>query len=56
MMSQTKDAPTMTCPECKVACQKFGTHRNGLRRFRCPKCKRTFTEAHTRTLGEMYIP
>jgi YD repeat-containing protein len=22
----------------------FGTHRNGLRRFRCPQCKRTFTE------------
>jgi IS1 family transposase len=22
----------------------------------CSKCKRTFTEAHTRTLGEMYIP
>ncbi len=55
-MSQTKDAPTMSCPDCKVTCQKFGTHRNGLRRFRCPKCKRTFTEAHTHTLDSMYIP
>ena len=27
-----------------------------MRRFRCPKCKRTFTEPHTRTLGQMYIP
>src|SRR5205823_1998161 len=36
-------------------CQRFGKHRNGLSRFRCPKCKRTFTEPHTKTLGEMYI-
>jgi transposase-like protein/IS1 family transposase len=56
MMSQTKDAPTMTCEDCKVECQRFGKHRNGLRRFRCPKCKRTFTEAHTKTLGAMNIP
>jgi IS1 family transposase/transposase-like protein len=45
----------MTCKECEVVCQRFGKHRNGLRRFRCPQCKRTFTEAHTLTLGEMYI-
>jgi transposase-like protein/IS1 family transposase len=56
MMSQQKDAPTMSCPDCKIACQKFGTHRNGLRRFRCPKCKRNYTEPHTRTLGSMYVP
>jgi transposase-like protein/IS1 family transposase len=55
-MSQQKDAPTMSCPDCKIACQKFGTHRNGLRRFRCPKCKRNYTEPHTRTLGSMYVP
>ena len=24
--------------------------------FRCPKCKRTYTEAHKRMLGTMYIP
>jgi transposase-like protein/IS1 family transposase len=54
MMNKQKDAPTMSCPDCKVECQRFGKHRNGLRRFRCPKCKRTYTEAHTRTLGEMY--
>jgi transposase-like protein/IS1 family transposase len=46
----------MICEDCKVECQRFGKHRNGLRRFRCPKCKRTYTEAHTRTLGSMYIP
>ena len=46
----------MSCPDCKVECQRFGKHRNGLRRFRCPKCKRNYTEPHTRTLGSMYIP
>jgi len=46
----------MSCPDCDIECQRFGKHRNGLRRFRCPKCKRTFTEPHTRTLGQMYIP
>src|SRR5207245_2491453 len=29
---------------------------NGLRRFRCPQCKRTYTEPHSLTLGQMYIP
>jgi len=46
----------MNCAECNVSCQRFGKHRNGLRRFRCPQCKRTYTEAHRLTLGEMYIP
>jgi IS1 family transposase len=39
-----------------VSCQRFGKHRNGLRRFRCPQCKKTYTEAHQLTLGEMYVP
>lgn len=46
---------TMTCEACEVKCQRFGKHRNGLRRFRCQNCKRTYTEAHRLTLGEMYI-
>ena len=37
-------------------CQRFGKHRNGLLRFRCPVCKKTYTETHERTLGTMYIP
>jgi len=45
----------MTCTECDVRCQRFGTHRNGLRRFRCPVCKKTYTEPHYQTLGEMYV-
>ncbi len=38
-----------------MSCQRFGKHRNGLRRFRCPLCKRTYTEAHQLTLGDMYL-
>ena len=45
----------MTCTVCNVDCQRFGKHRNGLRRFRCPQCKRTFTEPHSRTLDAMYV-
>ena len=46
----------MSCPECDRKCQRFGNHRNGLRRFRCVECRKTFTEPHKRTLGTMYIP
>lgn len=47
---------SVSCSECFVVCQRFGKHRNGLQRFRCPKCKKTYTEPHELTLGEMYIP
>ena len=46
----------MSCPECETRCQRFGTHRNGLRRFRCPQCKKTYTEAHAPALEGSYIP
>jgi transposase-like protein/IS1 family transposase len=46
----------MACITCGVDCQRFGKHRNGLCRFRCPKCKRTYTEPHKRVLDTMYIP
>lgn len=46
----------MTCEACDVDCQRFGKHRNGLRRFRCPNCKKTYTEAHRRVMDSMYIP
>lgn len=45
----------MTCESCQVACQRFGKHRNGLHRFRCPQCKKTYTEAHKLTMGEMFL-
>ena len=55
MMNETKSDKTMTCEACNVICQRYGKHRNGLRRFRCPQCNRTYTESHERTLGAMYI-
>ncbi len=45
----------MNCESCGARCQKFGAHRNGLRRFRCLPCKRTYTEQHERLLGG-YLP
>ena len=55
MKSEAKPEITMTCATCDVRCQRFGTHRNGLRRLRCPQCHKTYTEPHRLTLGEMYI-
>ncbi len=55
MKKKEKTTMTMTCEDCNIRCQRFGKHRNGLLRFRCPQCKRTYTEPHTQTLG-MYIP
>lgn len=56
MKSAAKDIKTMTCTDCDVLCQRFGKHRNGLRRFRCPNCKKTYTEAHKPALEGSYIP
>lgn len=46
----------MTCKDCNLECQRYGQHRNGLRRFRCPNCKRTYTEPRAKTLDAMNIP
>ncbi len=53
MVSTVK--PVMNCESCGARCQRFGLHRNGLRRFRCLPCKRTYTEPHERLLGG-YLP
>src|ERR1039457_1940616 len=45
----------MTCYSCKVECKRFGKHRNGLQRFRCKQCSKTFTEPHERPLDEMRL-
>ena len=55
-MNTANTEKTMTCSTCNVDCQRFGKHRNGLRRFRCPVCKKTYTEPHRKTLDAMYIP
>jgi transposase-like protein len=54
--SEVKANETMTCKACDTTCQRFGKHRNGLRRFRCPLCKKTYTEAHKPALEGSYIP
>ena len=45
----------MTCHNCVAKCQKFGRNRNGTQRFRCPTCRKTFSDERS-TLGNMYLP
>ena len=47
MTQQTKQN-AMSCPSCGNASKRFGKHRNGLQRFRCVACGKTFTEDHER--------
>ena len=46
----------MTCHSCNVQCKRFGKHRNGLQRFRCRQCRKTFTEDHEAPLDAMRVP
>ncbi len=46
----------MTCHNCQTSCRKFGKHRNGLQRFRCDQCRKTFTEDHVTPLDSMRLP
>lgn len=46
----------MNCKECSIKCRKFGKHRNGLQRFHCLQCGRTYTEDHERLFGAMIVP
>lgn len=46
----------MTCSTCQVEAKKFGKHRNGLQRYRCAECGKTFTEPHEKPLGAMTVP
>src|SRR5579863_8439997 len=45
----------MTCHNCQTICRRFGKHRNGLQRYRCSQCRKTFTEDHAQPLGEMRL-
>lgn len=56
MKTEAKAKVTMNCPECDIRCASFGKHRNGLRRFRCGECGKTYTEPHDKPLGEMTLP
>jgi transposase-like protein len=46
----------VTCHPCQIQCKRFGKHRNGLQRFRCNQCRKTFTEEHERPQDEMRLP
>jgi transposase-like protein/IS1 family transposase len=46
----------VTCHNCQTTCNRFGKHRNGLQRYRCSQCRKTFTEDHVNPLGEMRLP
>jgi transposase-like protein/IS1 family transposase len=46
----------VTCHNCQTTCNRFGKHRNGLQRYRCGQCRKTFTEDHVRPLGDMRLP
>jgi transposase-like protein/IS1 family transposase len=46
----------VTCHNCQTSCNRFGKHRNGLQRFRCSQCRKTFTEDHAQPLGDMRLP
>ena len=46
----------MNCPSCNMETKKFGKDRNGLQRFRCLTCKKTFLEPHKRPLDDMRLP
>jgi transposase-like protein/IS1 family transposase len=46
----------MTCHNCQSSCKRFGKHRNGLQRFRCTLCNKTYTEDHERPEHEMRLP
>jgi transposase-like protein len=38
----------VTCHSCRIDCQRFGKHRNGLQRFRCNQCGKSYIEPHER--------
>ena len=46
----------MTCHNCRIEARRFGKHRNGLQRFRCAQCGKTYTEPHEKPLEGMTTP
>jgi transposase-like protein/IS1 family transposase len=46
----------VTCHNCQSICNRFGKHRNGLQRYRCSQCRKTFTEDHATPLDTMRLP
>ena len=46
MLMTEQTTSTTACPKCGSASKRFGRHPNGLQRYRCLACKKTFTEEH----------
>jgi len=46
----------VTCHNCQSVCKRSGKHRNGLQRYSCKQCRKTFTEDHAQPLGDMRLP
>jgi len=46
----------MNCQTCNRKCKKCGKHRNGLQRFHCTQCGKTYTEDHARLFAPMIVP
>ena len=46
----------MTCHNRQSICNRFGKHRNGVQRYRCSQCRKTFTEDHATPLDTMRLP
>ncbi len=47
--------PHHDCRFSSCKCRKFGRHRNGLQRFKCPTCRKNYTEDHVRLFGAMTV-
>jgi transposase-like protein/IS1 family transposase len=47
---------SITCAHCDAPAKKFGRTREGLQRFRCLTCRKTFSERPDRPLGDMRLP
>ena len=45
----------MVCHNCAAGCHRHGRNRNGRSRYRCPTCRRTFSEAR-KVVGNGYLP
>ena len=46
----------MLCQDCQRKCRKHGVNRNGTQRFRCPACKKTYSEERESLFGAMRVP
>jgi transposase-like protein/IS1 family transposase len=55
MIAESKPAKTITCEACKVDAKRFGANRNGTLRFRCPQCRKTFSQPRKSLVGSMTV-